>query len=179
MVVRKGRADAVGDGRQVVTCDEEGSPRRAGGQVRGSGAGCVCSVAHAGCAAAPCALHGTPLAPVGGRAWCTARLPCKTHPGRAALPQGDVLSGCIAAYAAWAQRAAGASREQLHEGGAGSSSGGSPGLPPLVVAAYAGCLTTRRASQRAFARQRRSMGATDLLAELGAVADELAEQGSS
>lgn len=94
------------------------------------------------------------------------------------MAQGDVLSGCIAAYAAWAQRAAGASREQLHEGG---SSGGddTPGLPPLMVAAYAGCLTTRRASQRAFARQRRSMGATDLLAELGAVADELAEQGSS
>lgn len=35
VVVRKGRADAVGDGRQVVTCDEEGSPRRAGGQVGG------------------------------------------------------------------------------------------------------------------------------------------------
>jgi len=91
--------------------------------------------------------------------------------------QGDVLSGCIAAYAAWAQRAAGASREQLHEGG--GSGDAPPGLPPLVVAAYAGCLTTRRASQRAFARQRRSMGATDLLAELGAVADELAEQGST
>ncbi|KAI7842630.1 hypothetical protein COHA_003734 [Chlorella ohadii] len=122
VVVRKGKEDAVGDGRQVVVCDEEGSPRRAGGQ-------------------------------------------------------GDVLSGCIAAYAAWAQRAAGASREQLHEGG--GSGDAPPGLPPLVVAAYAGCLTTRRASQRAFVRQRRSMGATDLLAELGAVADELAEQGSA
>ncbi|PRW57185.1 ATP-dependent (S)-NAD(P)H-hydrate dehydratase isoform X4 [Chlorella sorokiniana] len=122
VVVRKGHEDAVGDGHQVVVCDEEGSPRRAGGQ-------------------------------------------------------GDVLSGCIAAYSAWAQRAAGASREQLHE--SGGSGDGSPGLPPLVVAAYAGCLTTRRASQRAFAKQRRSMGATDLLVELGGVADELAEQGSS
>ena len=37
------------------------------------------------------------------------------------------------------------------------------------------CLCCRRASQRAFAKQRRSMGATDLLAELGAVADDLAE----
>lgn len=87
-----------------------------------------------------------------------------------------MLSGCIAAYAAWAQRAAGASREQLHEGG-GSSSGPAE-LPPLVVAAYAGCLTTRHASRRAFAKQRRSMGATDLLAELGAVADDLASLGS-
>ena len=90
----------------------------------------------------------------------------------AAASQGDVLSGCIATYAAWAQRAAGASRDQLH-------SGGGDGLPPLLAAAYAGCLTTRRASKRAFVRQRRAMGATDLLAELGAVADELAEQGRS
>lgn len=34
VVVRKGREDAVGDGHHVVVCDEEGSPRRAGGQVR-------------------------------------------------------------------------------------------------------------------------------------------------
>ncbi|PSC70682.1 ATP-dependent (S)-NAD(P)H-hydrate dehydratase [Micractinium conductrix] len=116
VVVRKGAGDAVGDGRRVVVCQEEGSPRRAGGQ-------------------------------------------------------GDVLSGCIAAYAAWAQRAAGASREELHDGGGG---GGGPALPPLVLAAYAGCITTRRASRRAFVRQRRSMGAGDLLVELGAVVDEIA-----
>lgn len=122
VVVRKGGADAVGDGQQVLVCDEEGSPRRAGGQ-------------------------------------------------------GDVLSGCIAAFAAWAQRAGGASKEQLHQR---HGEGGAPaGVPPLLLAAYAGCVTTRRASRRAFARQRRSMGATDLLAELGAVADELAEAGNS
>ncbi|EFN55939.1 hypothetical protein CHLNCDRAFT_57702 [Chlorella variabilis] len=89
--------------------------------------------------------------------------------------QGDVLSGCIATFAAWAQRAGGTSKEQLHAGDGVGGSG--TGVPPLLVAAYAGCITTRRASQRAFARQRRSMGATDLLAELGAVADELAEEG--
>lgn len=121
VVVRKGGADAAGDGQQVLVCDEEGSPRRAGGQ-------------------------------------------------------GDVLSGCIATFAAWAQRAGGASREQLHEQGDG---GGAAGIPPLLLAAYAGCVTTRRASRRAFARQRRSMGATDLLAELGAVADELAGAGGT
>ncbi|KAL4451921.1 hypothetical protein ABPG75_007583 [Micractinium tetrahymenae] len=124
VVVRKGSTDAAGDGQQVLLCDEEGSPRRAGGQ-------------------------------------------------------GDVLSGCIATFAAWAQRAGGASKEQLHERGGGDAGGGAAGVPPLLLAAYAGCLTTRRASQRAFARQRRSMGATDLLAELGAVADELAEEGDS
>lgn len=36
MVVRKGAADAVGDGQQLVVCEEEGSPRRAGGQVWGA-----------------------------------------------------------------------------------------------------------------------------------------------
>ncbi|KAL4420236.1 hypothetical protein ABPG77_011060 [Micractinium sp. CCAP 211/92] len=123
VVVRKGSGDAAGDGQQVLVCDYEGSPRRAGGQ-------------------------------------------------------GDVLSGCIATFAAWAQRAGGASKEQLHsrdDGGGGSAAE----VPPLLLAAYAGCVTTRRASERAFARQRRSMGATDLLAELGAVADELAEAGGS
>lgn len=96
-----------------------------------------------------------------------------------ALPaaQGDVLSGCIATFAAWAQRAGGARREDLHSGGGGvEGSGGQAALPPLLVAAYGGCVATRRASRRAFARQRRSMGATDLLQELGAVADELAEE---
>lgn len=57
--------------------------------------------------------------------------------------QGDVLSGCIAAYSAWAQRAAGASREQLHGGGGGGDGGAAGQVPPLVAAAYAGCLTTR------------------------------------
>ena len=56
--------------------------------------------------------------------------------------QGDVLSGCIAAYSAWAQRAAGANREQLHGGGEGGD-GAAGQLPPLMAAAYAGCLTTR------------------------------------
>lgn len=35
--MRKGSADAAGDGQQVLVCDYEGSPRRAGGQVRGWG----------------------------------------------------------------------------------------------------------------------------------------------
>jgi hypothetical protein len=42
VVVRKGAADAVGDGRQVVLCEEEGSPRRAGGQVRPAVLICPC-----------------------------------------------------------------------------------------------------------------------------------------
>lgn len=50
VVVRKGGADAVGDGQQVLVCDEEGSPRRAGGQV--------CAAAPlAGPAAGPACTH--------------------------------------------------------------------------------------------------------------------------
>ncbi len=46
VVVREGRDDAVGDGRQVVVCEEEGSPRRAGGQVRSAvGCGVDCKAA--------------------------------------------------------------------------------------------------------------------------------------
>lgn len=53
--------------------------------------------------------------------------------------QGDVLSGCIATFAAWAMQTAGVSKEELH--GARERSSGA--APPLLVAAYAGCLTTR------------------------------------
>lgn len=34
VIVRKGAVDAVADGRLALECGEEGSPRRAGGQVR-------------------------------------------------------------------------------------------------------------------------------------------------
>ncbi len=34
VVVQKGAADAISNGRQNITCTLEGSPRRAGGQVR-------------------------------------------------------------------------------------------------------------------------------------------------
>lgn len=57
-----------------------------------------------------------------------------------------MLSGCISVFAAWAMRNAGVSKEQLH-GGDGSSGGGGEGtVPPLMVAAYGGCLTTRLVS---------------------------------
>lgn len=243
VVVRKGGADAAGDGQQVLVCDEEGSPRRAGGQVRGWAPSCSWGSRGSGQAAERCpTLSGAAPGTVclcwhpAGRPMLLvlAALP-GLHPPPGRHPccmQGDVLSGCIATFAAWAQRAGGASREQLHEQGDG---GGAAGIPPLLLAAYAGCVTTRwvlarrtpqawcshhvqkggdqrctlprppshiaaqcrrlplppppvqppcarsprRASRRAFARQRRSMGATDLLAELGAVADELAGAGGT
>lgn len=92
-------------------------------------------------------------------------LHCAEHGSlRRAGGQGDVLSGCIAAFAAWAVKGGGGSAGGLH-GGAGVS--------PLMLAAYGGCLTTRRASRRAFQVARRSMGAPDVIAQLGLAMDEL------
>lgn len=82
--------------------------------------------------------------------------------------QGDVLSGTIAAYVAWAQRNAGVAKDQLHESAAGPGGGD---FPPLMMAAYAGCLTTRQASRAAFAKHGRAMGACDVIAELGRTVD--------
>lgn len=79
----------------------------------------------------PCLLHC--------RGWLLTCLPLRAFP---CCMQGDVLSGCIATFAAWAQRAGGASKEQLHsrdDGGGGSAAE----VPPLLLAAYAGCVTTR------------------------------------
>jgi ATP-dependent NAD(P)H-hydrate dehydratase len=112
VVVLKGAADAISDGEVEVHCDEEGSPRRAGGQ-------------------------------------------------------GDVLSGTIAAYVAWAQRAAGVERGSLGEAGASPVEG----VPPLVLAAYAGCATTRAAARAAFRARGRAMGAGDVIEQLGPVVD--------
>lgn len=115
---------------------------------------------------------------------------------RRAGGQGDVLSGCIAVFAAWAQRTAGVPAERLHEsssggdgadgdsapgssgeGGKDSSSGGkvagSSGVPPLMLASYGGSLVTRAAAARAFERRRRAMGATDLIEDLGPTVDAL------
>lgn len=111
----------------------------------------------------------------------TAGVECD-EPGslRRAGGQGDVLSGCIAVFAAWAQRSAGVPAERLHSGNGGSEgsrggsdSGASSSLPPLMLAAYGGALVTRRAAARAFKRRRRAMGATDLIEDLGPTVDEL------
>lgn len=60
VVVRKGAGDAVGDGRRVVVCQEEGSPRRAGGQVRKQ-------VAALGCCGAGVQPRG--VLPLGAQGW--------------------------------------------------------------------------------------------------------------
>lgn len=77
---------------------------------------------------------------------------------RRAGGQGDVLSGCIASFVAWAGRSGLLQSEERSA---------------LVTAAYGGCLVTRLASRAAFAKHGRSMGATDVIAELGRTVDEL------
>lgn len=84
--------------------------------------------------------------------------------------QGDVLSGCIAAFTSWAAN---------HGEQQGLSAAGSypEGLPPTLLAAYGGCLTARTAAKAAFAKKRRSMLAGDVIEELGDTIDRLFDQG--
>lgn len=71
----------------------------------------------------------------------------------------------MAAYVAWTQRHTGISQQDL------LASDGGDVLPPLMLAAYAGCLTTRQASKAAFNKHGRAMGATDVITELGRTVD--------
>jgi ATP-dependent NAD(P)H-hydrate dehydratase len=86
---------------------------------------------------------------------------------RRAGGQGDVLSGTIATYIAWCStRVASTTDRKQHY----STSDGKT-VPPLMLAAYGGCLTARIASRHAFQKQGRAMGATDVMAELGRTID--------
>jgi ATP-dependent NAD(P)H-hydrate dehydratase len=85
---------------------------------------------------------------------------------RRAGGQGDVLSGTIATYIAWCStRIANLTENKQYTTSDGQT------IPPLMLAAYAGCLTTRLASRHAFEKQGRAMGATDVIAELGRTID--------
>lgn len=89
---------------------------------------------------------------------------------RRAGGQGDVLSGCIATFVAWAVK-----------GGALPSSSSRPSSAiddtkiskVLIAAGYGGAIVTRRASKKAFAVEKRAMGATHVIAHLGRAVEEL------
>ncbi len=86
---------------------------------------------------------------------------CNEEPGsvKRSGGQGDVLAGSIATFLGWARAA------QL--------GGLTPPEPsPPLLAAYAGCLLTRRFSAAAFAKHRRAMTAPDLVAEIGPTFEE-------
>lgn len=67
-----------------------------------------------------------------------------THSGcpRRVGGQGDILSGCLSTFTAWAPT-------------------------QLQQAAYAGCMLTRESSRRAFELQKRAMLTSDVLKQLG------------
>jgi ATP-dependent NAD(P)H-hydrate dehydratase len=88
---------------------------------------------------------------------------------RRAGGQGDVTSGAIATFVAWAQAADKTSNGLVCIEDDDSES---VQVDALLVAAYGGCATTRLAARRAFKRKGRAMGATDLLEDLGLVVDE-------
>ena len=96
---------------------------------------------------------------------------------RRAGGQGDVLSGTIAAFVAWSRRnnknkTISGSPSNIDASGKGEKSDPAAALPALVGAAYGGCLVTRLASRRAFIKCGRSMGATDVINELGSTIDD-------
>lgn len=79
---------------------------------------------------------------------------------RRAGGQGDVLSGAIATFIAWnfSPRRTGTSSVRAID---------------TMMACYSGCLVARMASQKAFQKLRRSMGAMDLIKELGSVIESI------
>ncbi|KAK9815408.1 hypothetical protein WJX72_003195 [[Myrmecia] bisecta] len=81
--------------------------------------------------------------------------------------QGDVLSGCIAAFTSWA------TQYEKEHGRA------SDGLPPLMLAAYGACFTARQAGAAAFAKKRRSLVAGDVIEEVGSAVDRLFDGGDA
>ncbi|OSX77728.1 hypothetical protein BU14_0135s0002 [Porphyra umbilicalis] len=83
---------------------------------------------------------------------------------RRAGGQGDVLAGCLAAAAVW---------EGLAAPPVGGADGGAGPPPAPPAAAFAACVVARHAQAAAFAKRKRAMGATDVLAEVGAAFEEL------
>jgi len=105
-IVQKGETDKISNGEIVIECDEEGSPRRCGGQ-------------------------------------------------------GDITSGAIGTFLQWAH--AYKHKDTLS-------------LPPNILAAYAGCVLTRKVNKAAFAKKGRSTLVTDMIDEIGTVFADVFEK---
>ncbi|RZC39040.1 Carb kinase domain containing protein [Asbolus verrucosus] len=81
--------------------------------------------------------------------------------GRRCGGQGDLLSGAVTTFLAWAL-------EQL------KPSSGSDNRP--MVASFAACQLARSCNERAFAKNKRSMTCTDMIREIHPAFDELFER---
>lgn len=90
--------------------------------------------------------------------------------------QGDVLAGSIATMLSWGKQAE-AKQAETAEGGGLPWGNGLPSAP--LLAAYTGCLLTRRFSAAAFARRRRAMTAPDLIEAIGPVFEEFSPSGGT
>lgn len=82
---------------------------------------------------------------------------------------GDVLAGCIGCFVSWTTH-----EQKMYEvllitdlPSCRKPLPGDPALPPMILAAYGGCLLTRLASADAFKTHKRAMVAHDLLAFIG------------
>ncbi|KAM0787355.1 hypothetical protein ACM66B_003441 [Microbotryomycetes sp. NB124-2] len=82
--------------------------------------------------------------------------------------QGDVLSGSVGTFLAWAmswQDGQGQTREQ--------SQGGERSIPLTMLAAYAGSTLTRTASRITYARMKRAMQTSDMLDDVGSAFEQV------
>ena len=84
--------------------------------------------------------------------------------------QGDVMSGCVATFIGWTinwmERNDKPKDYKFCDGR----------VPPLSLAAYGGTLVARHAAANAFASQKRSMVAEDLIDQVGYVVDQLFDE---
>lgn len=101
-IVQKGKSDIISDGREYIECEEEGGPRRCGGQ-------------------------------------------------------GDMLTGCISTFVAWAV-------EWAHNG---EGKGKHHEISPIMLACFAACSLSRRSANLAYQKHRRSTTTPDMISEIG------------
>lgn len=97
---------------------------------------------------------------------------------RRAGGQGDVLTGCIATFIAWNCGEASHPPVQQEEN-APKLSERELRMETIARCAHAGCTVTRMASERAFRKHHRAMGAPEVINELGQVIHDLEPLGHS
>ncbi len=147
VIVQKGPHDAMSDGKQTVVCKVDGSPRRAGGQVRASILSCIRKSDSQGDGRHCLLAKGLDISNNSARGihlsacisitltYLVAAAVCRDT--RAHTLQGDVLSGTLAAFTAWTVNS--------KDGGAAAAE--QSGVPALLLAAYGATRTVRHASE--------------------------------
>ena len=138
--------------------------------VRKGAGDCMAVSVPSGAAAAPAAAAGTTSAGAGAAPSPSVVVfsACCSRSGspRRAGGQGDLTSGSVAAFLAWAcsRRLAGGGEGEEEKEEEASGKGAAPLSPPAALAAaFGGCSLVRGAAAAAFSRRRRAALASDVL----------------